>query len=175
MEIHQLLLIFIPSVLFPLPVCRKRMKLRGTSSWENCRRRKKKWGKCLSKELKRRRPSSKKQRKRYIGSIISVYVSRTHLCSCFSHTKQPSASCRSCTRSSTVWRNSTRTRKRSWRIRRSPWTMKSTHSNRKRLLQSSCRIKPSRQGAPPHSRGTKRGKSEYCVFILTGAPMAVWL
>lgn len=68
----------------------------------------------------------------------------------------------SCTRSLTVWRSSTRTRKRNWRRRRSPWTTSSTCSNRKRLLQSSCRPKLSRQGAPPHSRGTKRGKSKYC-------------
>ena len=69
---------------------------------------------------------------------------------------------RSCMRSLTVWRSSTRTRKRNWRKRRRPWMTSSTRSNRKRLQQSSCRTKPSRQGAPPHSRGTKRGKSKYC-------------
>lgn len=68
----------------------------------------------------------------------------------------------SCTRSLTVWRSSTRTRRRNWRRRRSPSMTSSTCSNRKRLLQSSCRTKPSRQEAPPHSRGTKRGKSKYC-------------
>lgn len=73
-------------------------------------------------------------------------------------------SSRSCTRSLTAWRSSIRTRKRSWRIRRSPWTMKSTRSNRKRLRQSSCRTKLSRQGAPPRSKGTKRGKSEYLIL-----------
>lgn len=73
---------------------------------------------------------------------------------------------RSCTRNLTAWRSSTRMRRRNWRRRRSPWTTSSTRSNRKRLQQSSCRTKLSRQGAPPHSRGTKRGKSKYCSYSL---------
>lgn len=98
-----------------------------------------------------------------ISCITSVYVSQIYICFVFK--TQNNCVCflsRSCTRNSTVWRNSTRTRKRSWKKRRRVWTMRSTHSNRKRLPQSSCRTKLSRQGAPPHSRGTKRGKSEYC-------------
>lgn len=73
----------------------------------------------------------------------------------------PFSSSHSCMRSLTAWRSSTRTRKRNWRRRRSPLMTSSTCSNRKRLPQSSCKTKHSRQGAPPHSRGIKRGKSKY--------------
>lgn len=76
--------------------------------------------------------------------------------------------CLSYMRSLTVWRSSTRKRKRSWRRKESHSTTSSTCSNRKRLPQSSCKTKHSRQGAPPHSRGIRRGKSKYysfpCIF-----------
>lgn len=63
------------------------MKPRGTSSWGNCRRKKKKWGKCLFRESRRRRLNSRRQRKRYRSqccrpragnSLINSYM--TSLC-----------------------------------------------------------------------------------------------
>lgn len=74
----------------------------------------------------------------------------------------------SCMRNLTVWRSFTKTRKRSWRRSGSLSTTSSTCSNRKRLRRSSCKTKHSRQGAPPRSRGTRRGKSKY--FSLPTAP-----
>lgn len=68
----------------------------------------------------------------------------------------------SCMRSLTVWRSSTRMRKRNWRRRGRASMMSLTCSNRKGLQQSSCKTKHNRQGAPPHSSGIKRRKSEYC-------------
>lgn len=142
-----------------LPVFKRPMKPRGTSSWGNCRRKKKKWGKCLFRESRRRRLNSKRQRKRYRPSPslrreVPDHSRRDIILSFFSPC--------SYMRNLTVWKSFTRTRKRSWRRRGSRSTTSSTCSNRKGLPQSSCKTKHSKQGAPPRSRGTRRGKSKYC-------------
>lgn len=69
----SLLIIHPLSVSFP--VYKRHMKLKGTSSWGSCRRKKKKWGKCLFKESKRRRLNSRKRRKRYSPLESSVHSS----------------------------------------------------------------------------------------------------
>uniref|UniRef100_A0A8C7HW60 Septin 6 n=1 Tax=Oncorhynchus kisutch TaxID=8019 RepID=A0A8C7HW60_ONCKI len=73
----------------------------------------------------------------------------------------------SCTRSLTGSRSCTRMRRRSWRTRRNPWMTSSTASSRKRRPLSSYSPRLCRQGAPPHSRGTRRGKinSSTCCML----------
>lgn len=66
----------------------------------------------------------------------------------------------SCMRSLTVWRNYTRMKRRSWRIRRNPWMMKWMLSNRERQRLSCFSPRAPRLEAHRLWKGTKRRKSK---------------